>query len=349
MIQKLMASGADRFINCPYSAKMSDNGLTVNLWERAAGIGSAIHAAAEDHIRAPKRLSSILKSHGIMPKHPDFQKAQNAVTVYSAYVRRQAKKGMLYIEEKHRIHLDGVECVAKMDSMVRSKNTLRIYDLKTGNYDYSSSAWNQLYFTGLVYAHSAGLNAVTIEPAVIQPTYSPRPIAEMDAVTIADVQKELKKIITAIETAEHPTPGSHCTFCPALLSCPAVRNLISHIITAPPAEEVSKQFLENVWLNKKIIETYLTQTEEIIKTKLQAGESFGGLHITTGYGHRRWIDTAQVTKELEYLGDKLFEPRKLISPAQMEKLAGKKNIEGLYVTPEIPKIAVRKTEFEAVE
>jgi len=273
-------------------------------------------------------------------------------------------RGEPLIETKFRSLYLGHDCVAKVDSMIicdkKKDYSLHIYDLKTGNFDYSESAWNQLYFAGLVWiAHTAEQapavmagKTITIHPAICQPMYSQRPVAHMEPIifdTPAAALFELEGIIQGIEAESKPVPGNQCTFCPQLLVCPAVQNIMQHVMYSPGPECSNREFLELVWLNKKIIEAYLLQTEELIKQKIQAGEHFPAVTVATGYGHRRWTDTGAVIDALGYLGDKLYKPKELLSPAQVEKIAGKKNIEGLYVTPEYPKLVKRESTFGAIK
>jgi hypothetical protein len=70
--------------------------------------------------------------------------------------------------------------------------------------------------------------------------------------------------------------------------------------------------------------------------------------VGTGYGNRKWRDEKITEKKLKYLGEKRY-VKKLKTPAQMEKLAGKKNIEDLYTKYEFPKLVLKETTFDSIE
>lgn len=370
---KLQASNSDRFLNCPGSMHLDNQGFYYNPYINVANTGSIIHEAGEkgivQYVKTGKTDSpdKLLKTAGIDKKHPDFLKGKNAVKGYISFFKaeykesiKKNKKTLPYIEQKYRLDINGVDCVAKMDSMLieeyKDRISIKIFDLKTGNYDYSTSAYSQLHFTALLVIgnlYKEDTREIYIKPAVIQPNYENRPFVKMENIYYYDACQALYELESIVKTIEENktifTPGNHCTFCPGLLTCPSVNSLMALIITAGNSQiEFSKEFLETVFLNKSLIEKFLTAAEESIKSKIQAGESFTNVGIATGYGHRRWIDKKDVMKKLKYLGDKLYKPRELLSPAQVEKLAGKENIKELYITPEYPKLAVKKSEFGQV-
>jgi hypothetical protein len=372
-----MASSADRFFNCPASVNLTDNmdkSYQYNAFKDVAKTGSQIHDAGEHGINyflkgKKYTVNSLLKNAGIDKKHADYEKAKTAATKYINFfkarwkaVNKKPGKTKAYIEQKYRGNAADTDLVAKMDSMIIRKDKkdvfIDIYDLKTGNYDYSSSAINQIYFTGLlviINLFKKEQNLIyNITPGVCQPNFTGgRNNVLMDTFILNhdEAEKELKLIINRVKESAEFTPGNYCKFCPALLVCPAIRNIM-HIITQGAAldpAEISTEWLEFIWLNKKLIENYLENTTEIIKEKLQTGGGFNNITIGTAYGRRKWKDKKEVEKTLAYLGDKLFEPRKLKSPAQMEKLAGKQNITDLYETPEYPKVIEKEiTGFDEV-
>lgn len=97
---------------------------------------------------------------------------------------------------------------------------------------------------------------------------------------------------------------------------------------------------------KDAVETFLKALDDYLKNELESGKQIPGLFLDESNGRRRWIDTGIVAEKLAYLKDKIYEPRTLKSPAQMEKIAGRENIAGLYDTPRLKKVAIRQNNFE---
>lgn len=72
-----------------------------------------------------------------------------------------------------------------------------------------------------------------------------------------------------------------------------------------------------------------------LKGRLEAGLPVPGYKLVEGRSNRKFIDDLKVIEAFEdLLGEALLEPRKLISPAKLEKIVGKGKIDHLTFKPE---------------
>jgi hypothetical protein len=87
---------------------------------------------------------------------------------------------------------------------------------------------------------------------------------------------------------------------------------------------------------RPLIESWLAAIESVVKERLVDGTGFQGYKLVEGRSNRNWGDEQKAAVALvRLLGDGAH-TRKLISPAQAEKVLGKKNktaIEDLIVKP----------------
>ena len=162
----------------------------------------------------------------------------------------------------------------------------------------------------------------------------------------------LSRVKKIKEKANIHTPGEWCKFCPAVLACPAMQaraDFTNNVLTNYEPGNMSTELLETLYLIKPQVDTFYKAVETVLFDKMEAGEGFNSLTVAFTSGRRRWIDPVQVAKKLSFLGDDMFEPRELKSPAQIEKLAGKENISDLYTLPKIKKLVEREQPFTQIK
>ena len=106
---------------------------------------------------------------------------------------------------------------------------------------------------------------------------------------------------------------------------------------------------KDFYLKKGAVVAFLDAVEAYCKQEMEAGKVIPGLTMEEYSGRRRWKDAGEVAEKLAYLKDKIWEPRELKSPAQLEKIAGKENIAGLYDTPRLKRVAIQENNFQSFE
>jgi hypothetical protein len=129
--------------------------------------------------------------------------------------------------------------------------------------------------------------------------------------------------------------GYACMFKESMSS---IINSLSRL-TSDHLERIQPEYLEWIYLQSEHIKDYLKNVEGVILQLIENGEQFSGVHKKVTYGKRVWKDEKKVKQRLKHLKDKLLEPPKLKTPAQLEKLAGRKNIDDLVDKPRLVKLA----------
>jgi hypothetical protein len=200
---------------------------------------------------------------------------------------------------------------------------------------------------------------------------------------IDDIGPFAVKLAQAVEDTEKKKPlfsaGDHCRWCPALALCPQMKSQVAEVaktdfdavsdplnLNLPTAGTLSPAEVAKVLRFKDTIASWLKAVEGYASFLIQEGEAVPGYKIVKGKTNRKWSDENQAVGALSMLYDMedLYVPRKLKSPAQVEKLLGtkdKKAIADFVYKPDGPntlaKDADRRPEvtfnaaddFEAIE
>lgn len=374
---KLVASSASRFFNCPAHIHLVRRLGTPIPEEQseAASLGSRVHEIGEKGIKhwletGKVNVVNFLSPNGFDTHTEQGVWARDTALFYidffrDTYQKHEALGGKTkaIIEKKYRIKTVEFEYVAKADAMIvtRKKDTifLTIMDLKTGRWDYTESTAKQLWFTALVYIlqnPKLKLFNFRINTYVIQPNFwseAGRAVRLLhEKFTHKDIRIAATKLRESIVYGENAfTVGEHCKWCPALIACPSVADTIQKIIAAKPfpVEKLTPEWLTFVWRHHKMIEDYIQAVNKTIKYQIRSGVHFDYLSLGTRKGYRQWVSPELVEERLEFLGEDRYEERKLKTPAQMEALAGKENIKGLFEQKDLPVIKIQKCEFDEVE
>jgi len=149
-----------------------------------------------------------------------------------------------------------------------------------------------------------------------------------------------KGLVAAIERTEAEDPefhaGDHCRCCPAKAICPTIKAKVyevakaefeDDVIQLPVPEEMTPKDLQIVLENSTIIDSWIKQVQEHALKVMEDGGEVPGFKLVRKRTLRKWVNTDMVEKALsEQFGDKIFAVRKILSPAQMEKLVGKQSM-----------------------
>lgn len=151
--------------------------------------------------------------------------------------------------------------------------------------------------------------------------------------------------------AKYLSAGNHCTFCPAAGFCPALEKKAFDAagvwfddggtpqLSNTPAD-LSPEKLATVLEAADMIEQYLNACRRLAHTLAEGGTEIPGFMLVDRIGRRRWaVEEADLTKKLAdeagLTEDELYVP-KLRSPAQLEKVLGKKRQDVLKPFIETP-------------
>lgn len=227
--------------------------------------------------------------------------------------------------------------------------------------------------------HNRGLSGVTL--TVVQPRcrHPKGAVREWttDAMTLLEFEQDLRDAAEATEKPDAPLcAGEHCRFCPAAAICPALREKSrkaaalefaaggTELVTREVHTMGSKELAEAL-REVDVLETYVRRVREYGHDEAMAGRTPPGWKLVAKRAIRRWKDEANapsVLTTLIGLDDEDIWTKKLVSPAGVEKIIGKKRkaeledhtvkqSSGAVLVPEDDARSAVKTngsEFEAV-
>ena len=317
-----------RWAECPGSVALS---ATVPPQESSA--------YAEEGTEAHELAAKWLTSNGKTPECDDDEMLDN-VRVYVDYVfGLMGSKCKLFVE--HGFDLSdvypgayGTNDAAVYDGV---NKILHVIDLKYGAGIYVSARNNpqlRYYALGaLLELQKEGHEVETVVMTIVQPrctTIEGAARSEtIDAVDLMEFAADL--VMYAKRTAEPNAPlkaGDHCRFCPAIIKCPEVQNVKQLVAksefakTTPAEGSVPPDALAKALKAIPILEALVKRIDAYAYQEARAGRSVPGYKLVEKRANRKWINETEVSLFLGGLkvgDDDIFEPRKVRTPAQMEK------------------------------
>ena len=352
----LGASSAHRWLACPGSVRLSEG--IPKISSAYADEGTAAHSLAERCLRENKTAYSYLGAN-IAVRNNVFTVTEDmaaAVQIYLDTVLADyslaGPQASLCYERKFKLNWLRDGLWGTNDAMVGQPfGLLQVYDYKHGagvTVDVLDNAQMMYYALGGAHAGTyEEVELVIVQPRADHPA-GPVRRCRMSIDSLMTWAKEV--LLPGAEATDAPdapvVAGEHCKFCPAMAICPAqkanamavAKTVFADKPVAPPLPTaMSFEDLRKVLDVAKMIESWLGACQEYVKMMLENGlvtpEKAGYKLVAGRKGNRAWIDedTAAATLEIE-LGDAAY-TKKLLSPAQAEKLAGKKTIEKLTTQP----------------
>jgi hypothetical protein len=214
---------------------------------------------------------------------------------------------------------------------------LKVYDYKHGaGLPVDVNGNPQLRYYALGALLTTGFKAEQVEIVVVQPR-CPHPDGPVrretiDALDLLDFAADLKAYAVKTEDPQAPlNPGDHCRFCPAAGVCPAKRDkaqALAKIEFSPlqPAYEPLQLSEALTWAGR--MEAWAASVREFAYNEAMRGRAPPGFKLVEKVARRKWRSEDEARQFLEVYGmdDKdIYEPQSIRSPAQIEKVVGKKN------------------------
>ena len=321
------ASSMYRWAECPGSVALSE------------GIVSESSAYAEEGTEAHELGATWLKGNGKTPECDDDEMLDN-VRIYVDYVfGLLGSRCKLFVE--HGFDLSdvypgayGTNDAAVYDGV---NKILHVIDLKYGAGIYVSARNNpqlRYYALGaLLELQKEGHEVETVVMTIVQPrctTIEGAARSEtIDAIDLMEFAADL--VMYAKRTAEPNAPlkaGDHCRFCPAIIKCPEVQNVKQLVAksefakTTPAEGSVPPDELAKALKAIPILEALVKRIDAYAYQEARAGRSVPGYKLVEKRANRKWINETEVSLFLGGLkvgDDDIFEPKKVRTPAQMEK------------------------------
>lgn len=346
---KIGASSASRWMKCPGSVRLCEN--TARRSSEYADEGTAAHALAElclkDAFGNPRGWGEVYAdSHlgEIVEGRPVTQDMIDAVNVYLTEIYQDTQPED---EQEFEVRFSlnslhtGLFGTADRVRYRPSIQTLRVTDYKHGAgvpVEVDANA-QLLYYAigGAFQLKEAGIR--TIEIQIVQPR-CPHPdgpirMYTIDVMDLLEFAGELKIAALRTEDPNAPlVPGSHCRWCAAAGFCPAIKT--QAIETATREFDVGIEYepgeLSEALERMPMIRQWLKSVESFAYSEAAAGRIPPGYKIVEKRATRKWRDDQQAASELIALGvdqAKIYEPVKIRSVAEIEKVYGKKNMADL--------------------
>jgi hypothetical protein len=184
-----------------------------------------------------------------------------------------------------------------------------------------------------------------VQVSIIQPrAYHPDGPVRSDTITAEELYAWSVKMLDAVRQGQSPdapaVPGPHCTFCRAEATCTAradgalalAQDEFAVELVRMPAKAMDPQAvvdaLQKLEPMLDAAETWAKGARAFLHARAVAGEAVPGYKLVPTRPARVWnnLDEVKVFAELAGLSQDEYEPRALVSPAQMEKLVGKKQL-----------------------
>lgn len=343
----LSPSAAHRWLRCPGSVKLSESYPDTDSVDSRRG--TFAHSIAARVLQDPEKEPSDFI--GVTNKEftVDAEMAEH-IKVYTDHVRgvQVLAGGRLLVEQK-------VQAAAYVwgtaDAILHAGNWLHVFDFKYGaGVRVDATRNEQLLAYALGAANAMGPTSAFLLEAISLHIVQPRtdnPIREFQ-LTVDELQQWSGELVEGAERAladDAPlVPGDHCRWCPARADCPALRQQALAVAqevfplidvepaTPVPTEKDAKTAAKRMTAEQlsqalklaPVLEQWLKTVREVAEHKLTQGEAVPGYKLVDSYGHRKWIDETSAAAQLQLYGVDPWEPPSLRSPAQVEKLLGKR-------------------------
>ena len=340
------ASSSKRWMSCPASVRLSEG--IENKSSDYAKEGTRAHEFAEFCLeKGIDPLEFIGKEFQDLPVSEEMAEA---IKIYTDYLLKESKGKELEIETKFcldRIDKDlfGTNDACIVDPFI----SMNIIDLKYGKGLKVNAEEN----TQLMY-YALGVwdgECEDITLTIVQPR---RPDSEGNCIhewktngdRLRKFEKELKEAVSKTRDPKcKPVAGDHCRFCLAAPTCEGLRNKAMEVasttfeevtIDLPKPKELTKKQLTKALQGAKLLSTWIKSVESYGEQLLNQGQKIDGFKLVKKRAIRKWKeDIDGQLEDLESIfGENIYEPKKLKSPAKLEKIVGKKNIEEYTYKPE---------------
>jgi hypothetical protein len=172
-----------------------------------------------------------------------------------------------------------------------------------------------------------------IEVIIVQPPHIRRWVT-----TVERVKQFEAELILAVRAAEQPDAplktGDHCRWCAAKTICPLVSGAVERADRAA-LKAINVDDLAAVLKKIDVIEQYISEAQALAQQLIENGVDVPGWKLVAKRPTRKWVDEAAALTALTEAGCNAEELTELRSPAQVEKVLKKRQInlpDGLIVS-----------------
>jgi hypothetical protein len=345
----LSPSGASRWLSCTPSARLEQT--FPDRSNDAADEGTAAHKLAEIEL---KFMFGFTTAQQYRNERADFVKTSkwycqdmaNYIDDFCAYVEEafnSAGEGaQIFLEVELNLNFWVPEGFGTGDVIIVSDTVAILIDLKYGK-GVSVSAFEnkqlRLYSLGVVFHFGLTFGFKRIVATIYQPRIDNITTDEITVKALETWAEEVLKpraLLAFAGTGEFVV-GEHCTFCRAAPECRALAEANLKIIqtdfgtveNVPAMEMLTVAEYVEILAASARVRSWLKSIERHALVEALRGRKWPGYKVVQGRSSRKWSEPLVVETRLlslNYLEDQIFEPSKLLSVAQIEKVVGKKKL-----------------------
>lgn len=338
---KLSASGAARWMACPGQPRLAAQ--APDRPSEYASEGTAAHFIAEQCLTQPGLAPNQYIGTHLTVDDDQIEVTEEmaeAVQVYLDALRAYASEGdEVEVECNLTPALQALhpEFGGTSDAVVYKPDQKRlgVWDYKHGAGVMVSPVENvQLKYYALGALLASNKPATDVDVFIAQPRIESEegPIRSdtFPAVDLLDFAADLVAAAEATEDPEAPLhAGEHCKFCPAAAFCPELEKMHHQLVADEFAEgeltALSPQKLAEALSIIPMVQERIKQIHEIAYQQALRGNPPPGYKLVEKRATRRWKwdDKSAIRnllrKEGELADDQIYQPRKIKTPAQIEK------------------------------
>lgn len=329
----LSASSAARWLNCPRSVRLTehipDEGSSVYAAE-----GTLAHAVAESMLGHFKAHSSLKgwkpdKFHGVELWYDGMA---GDVMPYVEYVIQASEGATLDLETRLDFSAYVPGGFGTGDAVICADGVLEIVDLKFGKgvpVDADHNPQLMLYGLGAYLAYDYIFDIHTVRMTIVQPRLDHITTFEMPAEDLLEWAENTVKPIAQMAYNGDGTikAGDWCRWCKIKATCKTRAETLKAITDKRHKEELSDADISEILAARDSIKRWLTDIEDAVKERLNAGGKLDGWKLVEGRSNRKINDPEQLAACLMeyYPAELIYRPQELKTLTDLEKLVGKKN------------------------
>lgn len=327
-------------MNCPGSVALCAK-MPKPPQSKYAGEGEAAHDLLERCLKNMKLVPFDMVGDKIKDSEVTEEMAE-AVAFTRDYVKTKLQQSGLLLLVEQKVDITP-EVSGRIDiAIIKPYESLNVIDFKYGKGVVVSAVENpQLLLYALPLAKMYEVSDITL--TIIQPrTEDQVSTWSCDYEYLMAFEAETnRKIALTKESSAMVSSGSWCKWCWAKPICPALRQNISDQLPAIPGKELLLPDVKGLPIptikkildSKELLESWLEACAAYAQEVVEAGGEIPGYELAKKRANRKWTNEEEALKAFSDLGDKAFSV-KILSPAQMEKIAGKERVAPLTETPD---------------
>lgn len=330
----LSASSSARWMNCPGSV-LAESGIPEPPTSDFAAEGTAAHALAELSLNSQKPPETFL--HMVIEDYQVTEEMATHVATYVDYCNMQ--EGEKHYEQKVDYSNYASGGFGTADCVVINDGICHIIDLKYGTGVKVSAQENtQLMLYGLGAIEKFYSNVDMVSMTIVQPRLDHIDTYSIRAKDLLKWGEEVVRPAALATFDPNPTFNPSVTACRWCRAKPVCRALAKHNyeLTLSKFDDLDSPLLVQVphTLTSDEIAKLLPKMESLIGWAkgiqahghkiLNEGGILSGYKLVEGRTQRKWKDEREATVNLTKLLGKKAKVSKLVSPAQAEKLLGKR-------------------------